>query len=111
MAVQQLAAPKPVAASVDPATLAGSLKAVRTVPPEYPQSALQRGISGSVLLSYTVDVNGATKNIQVVQSIPSGVFDHAALGAVKHWRYAPMVVNGSAVEVPTRALVRFELPK
>jgi TonB family protein len=111
LAVQQLAAPKPAAASVDPATLAGNLKAVRSVPPEYPQSALQRGISGSVLLSYTVDVNGATKNIQVVQSSPSGVFDHAAVGAVRHWRYAPMVVNGSAVEVPTRTLVRFELPK
>jgi len=31
---------------------------------------------------------------------------------VKHWRYAPMVVDGSAIEVPgVRARVRFELPK
>jgi hypothetical protein len=30
---------------------------------------------------------------------------------VKRWRYAPVLVNGAAVEVPTKTLVRFELPK
>jgi len=31
---------------------------------------------------------------------------------VKRWRYAPMVVNGTAVDVPgVRTRVRFELPK
>jgi len=108
-AVQQSAAPKP--ATVDPATLAGSLKAVKTVPPEYPQAALNGGVSGSVLLTFTVDAKGATRDVQVVQSTPHGVFDRAAVAAVKRWRYEPMIVNGAPVEVPTRTLVRFELPK
>jgi len=31
---------------------------------------------------------------------------------VKHWRYAPMMVDGTAVDVPAvKARVRFELPK
>jgi protein TonB len=109
LAVQQAAQSK--AASVDPATLAASLKPLKTVPPEYPQSALVSGLSGSVLLSFTVDTKGETRDVQVVQSTPRGVFEHSAVTAVKRWRYQPVIVNGAAVEVPTRTLVRFELPK
>lgn len=109
-AAQQASAPKS-GADVDPATLAASLRAVKTVPPDYPQSALLKGIAGSVLLSFTVDAKGGTRDVQVLQSTPAGVFDRAAVNAVKRWRYAPMIVNGTAVEVPTRTLVRFELPK
>ncbi|MGH8134330.1 MAG: energy transducer TonB, partial [Steroidobacteraceae bacterium] len=110
LAAQQLASAK-TKANVDPATLAARLKAVRREPPEYPQNALQRGVSGSVLLSFTVDTKGATRDIHIVQSTPAGVFDRSATSAVKHWRYAPVVVDGVAVEVPTRTLVRFVLPK
>jgi outer membrane biosynthesis protein TonB len=39
------------------------------------------------------------------------VFDSAALNAIRHWRYAPTVINGTPVEVPVRTLMRFELPK
>jgi len=109
-AVQQLAAPKG-GASADPATLAASLKPLKTVPPDYPQNALSKGVSGSVLLSFTVDTKGATSDVQVVQSTPAGVFDRAAVSAVKRWKYAPVIVNGVAVAVPTRTLVRFELPQ
>lgn len=110
LAVQQLAASK-AGAGPAAATLAADLKAVRTDPPEYPQSALSHGVAGSVLLSFTVDAKGATRDVQVLQSTPSGVFDRAAVSAVKRWKYAPVMVNGAAVEVPTRTLVRFELPK
>jgi len=108
LAVQQLAAPKPGA---DLASLAASLKLVRSVPPDYPQSALAHGVAGSVLLSFTVDGRGETRDVQVLQSTPTGVFDRSAVSAVKRWRYAPVLVNGAAVEVPTKTLVRFELPK
>jgi len=109
-AVQQLGSGKS-GANVDPATLAASLKPVKSVAPEYPQSALAKGVSGSVLLSFTVDAKGNTSDLQVLQSSPPGVFDHAAMSAVKRWKYAPVIVNGAAVEVPTKTLVRFELPK
>lgn len=108
-AAQQSAAPK--ASAVDPATLAARLKALRTVPPEYPQKALAEGVAGSVLLTFTVDSKGATRDVEVVQSTPPGMFDRAAVAAVKRWRYQPMIVNGAPVEVPTRTLMRFELPK
>ena len=108
-AVQQAAAPK--AGGVDPATLAASLKPLKTVPPDYPQSALDHRVTGSVILSFTVDARGETRDVQVLQSTPPGTFDRAAVAAVKHWRYQPVLVNGTPVEVPAKTLVRFELPK
>jgi TonB family protein len=58
-----------------------------------------------------VDVHGETRDVDVVEATPAGVFDQAAVNAIRHWRYAPMVVNGTAVEVPVKTLMRFELPK
>jgi protein TonB len=108
LAVQQLAAPK---AAADMAALAARLKLVKSAPPDYPKSALQQSVAGSVLLSFTVDTHGETRDVQVLQSTPAGVFDRAAVSAVKRWKYAPVLVNGAPVEVPVRTLVRFELPK
>jgi TonB family protein len=112
LAVQQSQAqPRARSAAVDPATLAAKLKPLRAAPPEYPLNAMQQHLTGSVTLAYTVDVRGETRDIQVIEATPTGVFDEAAIDAVKHWRYAPMIVNGAAVEVPVRTRVRFELPK
>jgi TonB family protein len=113
LAVQQLQSqPKQKGGSVaDPASLAANLKRVRAPAPDYPESALTQRISGSVVVEYTVDTHGETRDIHVVEASPPGVFDQAAMNAVKHWRYAPLVVNGTAVDVPVRTRVRFELPK
>jgi TonB family protein len=99
------------AAGVDPTSLAANLKRVRAPAPDYPESALTQRISGSVVVEYTVDTHGETRDIHVVEASPPGVFDQAAMNAVKHWRYAPVVVNGTAVDVPVKTRVRFELPK
>jgi TonB family protein len=109
-AVQQLTV-KPAATALDPASLAASLKRLRAPPPDYPQPALQRRVSGSVMLQFTVDAKGEPRDIHVIEATPPGVFDDAATAAVRHWRYAPMLVDGGAVEVPVKTLMRFELPK
>lgn len=108
-AVQQLAAAK--AKALDPATLAASLKRLRAPPPDYPPSALAQQVSGSVTLEFTVDTRGEPRDIRVTEATPPGVFNQAAINAVKHWRYAPLTVDGAAVEVPVRTRMRFELPK
>jgi TonB family protein len=109
LAVQQLAAPR--SKGPDPASLASSLKRLRAPSPDYPATALTRHLAGSVTLEYTVDSSGETRDIHVVEATPPGVFDQAAINAVKHWRYAPLLVNGAAVDVPVRTRMRFELPK
>lgn len=110
-AVQQLQSQPKQRSAPDPATLGANLKRVRAPAPDYPESALAQRITGSVILEYTVDTRGETRDIHVVEASPPGVFDQAAMNAVKHWRYAPMVVNGTAVDVPVRTRMRFELPK
>ena len=109
-AVQQLQAGTATAA-IDPAALAASLKRLRNVPPDYPPNALAQRIAGSVLLEFTVDTRGEPRDIRVLEASPPQVFDQAAINAIRHWRYAPMVVNGAAVEVPVKTRMRFELPK
>ena len=110
LAVQQLAAAK-TREGADPATLASRLTRLRGSPPDYPKTALAQHLTGSVVLEYTVDTDGGTRDIHVVEATPPGVFDQSALNAVKHWHYAPPRLDGAAVEVPVRTRMRFELPK
>ena len=108
-AVQQLGAPV-AKTTVDTASLASSLKRLRASPPDYPPSALTQRITGNVTLEFTVSTSGEPRDVHVVEATPPGIFDQAAINAVKHWRYAPLLVNGAAVEVPVRTRMRFELP-
>jgi periplasmic protein TonB len=121
LAVQQtVPVPKPAtagparsaaaAAGLTPAQLAQNLKRLKYVPPEFPSKALAQRVSGSVTIEYIVDTNGDPRDVRVVEASPPGVFDHAAITAVKKWHYEPVVANGASVEVPVRTAIRFELP-
>ena len=109
LAVQQLAAAK--SRGPDAAALAPSLKRLRAPAPDYPVAALTQRLAGSVTLEFTVNTSGEPRDIHVVEATPPGVFDQAAINAVRHWRYAPLLVDGAVVEVPVRTRMRFELPK
>lgn len=121
LAVQQtVPVPKPAtagptrsaaaAAGLTPSQLAANLKRLKYVPPEFPSKALAQRVSGSVTIEYIVDTNGDPRDVRVVEATPPGVFDRAAITAVKHWHYEPLVANGAPVEVPVRTAIRFELP-
>ncbi|MGH8288176.1 MAG: energy transducer TonB [Steroidobacteraceae bacterium] len=105
------AAPKRAAAGPDLQALAAQLKRTRYVPPQYPDSALEDRVSGSVTVAYVVDEKGRVRNVRVTQSSPRGVFDRAAMDAIREWRYRPAEYDGEPVKVPVRTLIRFELPK
>jgi len=57
------------------------------IEPVYPAQAAKQGISGSVVLKYDIAANGRTKNISVIQSKPSDVFDKSAKEALAKWEY------------------------
>jgi len=105
------AAPRAAAAQPDLQALAAQLKRTRYVSPQYPDSALEDRVTGSVTVAYVVDTKGRVRNVRVIQSSPRGVFDSAAMDAIREWRYRPAQYNGEPVEVPVRTLIRFELPK
>ena len=62
--------------------------------PLYPAVARADGVEGSVTIRYDVTVEGVVTNARVVASTPRGVFDEAALAAVRSWRFnAPMLAG------------------
>jgi protein TonB len=83
------------------------LKLARYVAPEYPSSALTHDVRGTVIVGYTVDEHGATRDVRVLSAEPAGIFERGAVEAVKQWRYAPVQVDGAAVAVPTRTTIKF----
>ena len=68
----------------------------------YPTHARANGVEGRVLVRYVVTATGTVANAVVVESEPRGVFDAAALDAVRSWRFRPMVDRGEAVSAPPR---------
>lgn len=70
---------------------------IRTTP-NYPSRALQRGLEGYVELAFTVDRFGNVVDPVVINAVPEGVFDRAALQAISRWKYSPAMNNGQAVE-------------
>ena len=105
------AAARSAAAGINLASLAASLKRTRYISPEYPSKALSQRVNGAVTVEYTVDTKGDPRDVRVIEATPPGVFDKAAVAAVKRWHYDPVIANGAPVEVPVRTSIRFELPK
>jgi TonB family protein len=62
---------------------------VRVVAPDYPERALQNGTRGSAVVAFTLDADGHPRALEVVSATPAGVFDSAALAAIRQWRFAP----------------------
>jgi TonB family protein len=106
-------APSHAAAQSSPPAIPPGFVPQRTryVAPEYPDQALDRHISGSVTVEFTIDKRGRTSDVHVIESTPEDVFDGAAMKAVRAWRYKPAVFDGVPTEVPTRMVIRFEAPK
>ena len=77
------------------------------VPPEYPSSALSRGIEGFCTVVYTVTETGTTRDPQPIadqcitkEGKPTTVFNRASVRAALKFKYKPKVVDGKPVEVP-----------
>ena len=71
---------------------------LRRIEPRYPIQALQQGIQGYVLLSFTIDSSGKPIDIRIVSAKPRRMFERAAIQALKQWRYQPKKINGVAIE-------------
>ncbi|MBS0590675.1 MAG: TonB family protein [Proteobacteria bacterium] len=74
-----------VAASADAAT--SSPAPISAPQPAYPSDALDRGISGSVVLDFRIDDGGHVRDIRVRTAHPQGTFEQSAIAALKQWRF------------------------
>jgi len=64
----------------------------------YPSRALARGIEGFVELSFTVNRFGSVVDPVVINAVPEGMFERAALQSIGRWKYSPAMSNGEPVE-------------
>lgn len=100
----------PVAPPVETRTDIVPAKLVKRVAPvlsyEVPRKA-----SGHVVVNIEITETGRVGNVTVLESTPQGMFDEAALAAVRKWQYEPRKENGLAVASQARARLVFEAAK
>ncbi len=75
------------------------------VKPVTPETALNAGIRGVVILEITIDTDGSVREARVLRSIP--LLDAAALEAARQWRFEPTLLNGRPVPVVMTVTVPF----
>jgi TonB family protein len=99
------AAPAPSAPS-----LASPPRPLRTLQPQYPKRALEQGLSGWVDVEFVVDAEGRAQDVRTFGASPAGVFESAAIAAVRRARFEPArTTDGAAVAMSSRMRVRFAL--
>jgi len=88
---------------------AATLTRTSYVAPQFPTEARTRGIVGWVDLQFVVNTDGSVGELTIVGAQPVGIFEQAALDAVRRWRYAPVLRAGQPVSQRTRMRVRFQM--
>jgi len=61
-----------------------------------------------VQLEATIDKEGKITNLKVLKG--DLILAHAAVEAVRQWRYKPYYLDGVPVEIETQITVNFKLP-
>jgi TonB family protein len=72
--------------------------------PNYTARAMERGAEGLVMLEAVVETDGTVGPVTVTQFLDPDL-EHAALAAIRRWRFKPALLDGK----PVRALVEVEM--
>lgn len=81
-------------------------------PPPYPPQAVREGLSGSVLLRVTVDVDGTPIEVAIERSSGHRILDQAARRQVlARWRFEPAMRDGVAIRAVGLVPVDFTLQR
>ncbi|MBL4836655.1 MAG: TonB family protein [Kordiimonadaceae bacterium] len=64
------------------------------VKPSYPSRALSLNIEGWVILQFDIDQYGTVVNPIVLEAEPAGIFNKAAVKALRRFKYKPAVIDG-----------------
>ena len=109
-----MAAPPPPPPPPPPAPklvrIGGNIQApqlVKRVEPTYPELALVAKVTGLVILEASVGADGTVQDVRVLRSVK--FLDQAAVDAVKQWRYAPLVLNGTATPFVLSVTLNFSV--
>lgn len=75
--------------------------------PAYPEEAKRARIEGPVRLHVILSKTGELISAQVMTGDP--MLRQAALGAIRHWKFKPYILNGEPVEVESQITINFKL--
>ncbi|BAW79682.1 TonB-like protein [Candidatus Nitrosoglobus terrae] len=89
----------------------GDLIPLMRVPPQYPSQAAHRGLEGVVTVAFIVTKEGSVRDPEIIDSRPLGVFDAAALQAVRRWKFKSKQVDGQMVEQRATQKIEFKLER
>ncbi len=76
--------------------------------PRYPATQLKLGIEGKVSVSFTVQIDGSTSDVTVIEATHKD-FAREAVRAVLKWRFTPGLKNGQPVPHRMKAPVLFKM--
>lgn len=86
---------------------ASALKFTTYVPPQFPGTAVQRGIEGWVDVEFTVAADGTTRDITAADASHERLFRPEAIAAVTQWRFEPRVFMDRPIDQRVHTRVRF----
>lgn len=66
--------------------------------PIYPRRAAERRIEGWVVVKFSINEQGMVESPEVVDAEPRGIFESAAVRAIRKWRYKPKIEGGKPVK-------------
>jgi len=69
---------------------------IRKIPPVYPEELKEEGIGGDVQLKVKVNAWGEVGKVEVIKSLHP-YLDHAAVMALKKWKFEPFFLGGRPV--------------
>jgi len=108
MAVKATVMPAPLPKVITPMPLIPPTISSKVLP-LYPQTALEKGMEGIVILSVYVGLNGQPGKIETKTSSGITELDNSASAAVEQWKFSPATQGGQALaswfEVPVRFVI------
>lgn len=84
-------------------------KAIGLIEPAYPERAKENDIEGSIKLMLKIDDLGRVQEAEVVEAVPPGMFEEAALAAFRDARFRPAMRDGRPVRYQAYMRVEFKL--
>ena len=82
---------------------------ISKIVPNYPETALENGVEGVVVISANIGLNGAAEKVAVKTSSGVPALDGSAARAVSQWVFTPASQGGAAIASCFEVPVRFEV--
>ena len=75
----------------------GDVIPIVRIEPQYPREALIEGISGYVVVEFTIEPDGSVSDAKILESQPRRMFDRNAVRAIYKWKFKPRIVDGKPI--------------